>query len=390
MTTGVMLEGEGRRVGRDWASGQTVVVSWSSGVIDAVEPVGEGGAAENTWLAPGLVDLQVNGFGGVDFQDPDVSFDQLKAAVVRLRERGCGALFLTLITDRWEQMLAKLQRLVSLRDASPFLREAIVGWHLEGPFLSVEEGYRGAHDPAFMRDPLPGDLSDLLSVVGEDRVLMTVAPERPGVLELIEAGVSKGLQFSLGHCAAQPDQLAAAIQAGARGITHWGNGIPQSLPRHDNWFWTIIDQAGLHVGLIPDGIHLPPTVFRGMHAALRGSHEIYYTTDAMAAGGAGPGRYKLAGQSLEVGTDRVVRIPGQPNFAGSSLDPLDGVCRASQMLGVSWREAWERFSLASTRFVGLDWGLVAGAPACFCEISVGEGQEIDQVIFYDGRSDEAR
>lgn len=170
---------------------------------------------------------------------------------------------------------------------------------------------------------------------------------------------------SLGHTNATADTLRAAVAAGARGFTHLGNGIPQQLDRHDNILWRVFDTPGLTPSLIPDTHHVSPLLFRHMHRALP-PERIYYTTDAMSAAGAPPGRYTIGTIELEVGEDQIVRQPGKPNFAGSALKPRDGITRAAQMLGTSWREVWPHFSQRPAELLGLRNEIAVGQPADFC------------------------
>ena len=372
MKTDLNTKREGQIVGRELETDSLVRVSWLEGCVTQKEVLEDDGKTY-PWIAPSLFDLQVNGFGGVDFQSSTLTLEALKRSVAALKAHGCGGCLVTLITDDWESMLSKLRRLVSFRDACPELRQFILGWHLEGPFLSSEEGFRGAHPAVMMRDPDSEVIPSVLSITGDAPVLMTLAPERPGAIPMIKDAVAQGIRISLGHSAASLSDVQAAIDAGARGITHFGNGSPQLWQRHDNWFWTVSDCRDLHVGLIPDGIHLPGPVFRGMHRILTGRNQIYYTTDAMSAAGAGCGRFSLAGHLLEVGEDQVVRQPGQANFAGSALCPLDGVIRASSMLGEGWRLVWDRFSRVPASFMGIEWKITEGALVNFCAIDATEG-----------------
>ena len=133
--------------------------------------------------------------------------------------------------------------------------------------------------------------------------------------------------------------------------------------------------------MIPDAIHVSPRLFRLMHRVLDAS-SIYYTTDAMAAAGAPPGRYQLGRLDLEVGEDQVVRLPGKQNFAGSALEPVEGVFRAAHMLGCDWQEAWPRASAAPARFMGLPHGLQVGAPATFCVVEVTPDNLLDELRVY--------
>src|SRR5262249_23196398 len=150
-------------------------------------------------IAPGLFDLQINGYAGVDFQQDHVTLDQLLHAVRSLRSAGCPRFLLALITDEWTHLVARLSRLRSLRNRSDELKAAIAGWHIEGPFLSAEPGFHGAHNPTWMRDPAPELLHELRAAAGNDPVLLTIAPERAGALRAIEVAVSHGISVSLGH-----------------------------------------------------------------------------------------------------------------------------------------------------------------------------------------------
>jgi N-acetylglucosamine-6-phosphate deacetylase len=357
----------GEICGRHFATGQPLRVKWSGGVISEVSPATDD--VGGVWLAPTLLDLQINGYGGVDFQrDDHLTEAHLLAAARQMRRDGCGRFFFTLITDEWPRLMARVRRAKAIRDANPELRAALAGWHIEGPFLSPEVGFKGAHNPAVMRDATEADLRELRTVTGGDPVLLTLAPERGGSLEAIRCAVSLGIVVSLGHTNAPAERIREAVAAGARGFTHLGNGIPQQLDRHDNILWRVFDTPGLMPSLIPDTHHVSPILFRHMHRALP-PERIYYTTDAMSAAGAPPGRYTIGAIELEVGADQIVRQPGKPNFAGSALKPIDGITRAAQMLGKNWREVWPHFSLRPAELMGLRNDIAVGQPADFCIIT---------------------
>ena len=353
------------------ATRKPVRMRWADGCITHLEPVSSPPAQEQ-WIAPGLVDLQVNGYAGVDFQGDDRTVDDLLVAVRGLRLAGCTTFLVALITDEWSRLMARLRRLRSLRSSSAELQAAIRGWHIEGPFLSAEPGFHGAHDPSCMRDPSPEHMSELRATAGDDPVLLTLSPERPGALRTIEAAISQRIVVSLGHTDASADILGQAVRAGARAFTHLGNGCPRALDRHDNILWRVFETRGLIVSLIPDQIHVSPPLFRLIHRVLD-PESIYYTTDAMSAAGAPPGRYRLGKLELNVGTDQIVRQPGQALFAGSALQPIDGIFRAAQMLGCSWKEVWARFSAAPAKLLGLKNELAIGQPANFCVLTM-EGE----------------
>lgn len=362
-TDPVTAEPHGSVVGRDLRTGASLRVAWQRGVITELAASSAPGP-ENVWLAPSLVDLQVNGYAGVDFQSDGLGEEDVLRAVRGLRRDGCARFLLTLITDEWKCLMRRLAQLRQLRARSEELRHSILGWHVEGPFLSDQAGYHGAHDPAKMCDPTPELIQELKRVVGEDPCLLTLAPERSGAVEAITCAVSLGIRISLGHTNASAAALAAATTAGASGFTHLGNACPQALDRHDNILLRAMDQSGLRYGLIPDGIHVSPAFFRLAHRAVPDG-QIYYTTDAMSAAGAPPGQYRLGTTWLEVGVDGVVRKPGASHFAGSALRPIDGVIRAAVMLSERWQKTWSRFSDHPAQWIGWESGLKVGNPAAF-------------------------
>ncbi|MGZ4965176.1 MAG: N-acetylglucosamine-6-phosphate deacetylase, partial [Limisphaerales bacterium] len=156
------------------------------------------------------------------------------------------------------------------------------------------------------------------------------------------------------------------------------NGCPRDLDRHDNILWRIFERPELTVSLIPDKIHVSPVLFRLVHRTL---NKIFYTTDAMSAAGAGPGKYKLGAMELEVGEDQVVRLPGKTNFAGSALRPIDGVFRAAEMLAVPWQETWKRAAEAPAKFMGLRNEIAVGQRADFCVVRLTADGRLAELSF---------
>ena len=360
-----------------YASQQPVRLRWNEGVITAIEPATEP-PPRDLWLAPPLVDLQINGYAGIDFQQDAVTLSDLVSATRRLRADGCTRWLLTLISDEWPKMVGRLRHLRGLRSQAAELQEAITGWHVEGPFLSAEPGFCGAHDPAVLCDATPQHIDELRETTAADPVLLTLAPERSGAIEAIARAVSLGITVSLGHTNASEACLARAIEAGATVFTHLSNACPRLLDRQDNILWRVFEMPGLRVSLIPDGAHVSGPLFRLIHRAL-GGDAIFYVTDAMAAAGAPPGHYRMGRLQLEVGADRVVRLPGTGNLAGAALTPIDGVFRAAQLLRCEWQEVWPRFSEAPARLMGLEFGLEPGAPADFCLVRVAPERRLSEL-----------
>jgi N-acetylglucosamine-6-phosphate deacetylase len=227
-----------------------------------------------------------------------------------------------------------------------------------------------------MQDPEPECLEALAEAAGSLPLLLTLAPERNGAVEMIRRARSLGFVVSLGHTNATPAQLAAALDAGATGFTHLGNGCPPTLDRGDNILWRVLDAPPPWVSLIPDGHHVSPPLFRLLHRVL-GPDRVLYVTDAMAAAAAAwPGRYRLGSLELEASAEGVVRLPGGSQFAGSALSPIEGIRRAAGMRRCSWQEVWDAGSLGPARAMGLPHGLGAGAPADGCVIRTSASNEI--------------
>lgn len=291
-------------------------------------------------------DLQVNGFAGVDFQQEDLQADDLRRALQGLRVHGTGRILLTLITDDVTRLCRKLARLEKLRQRAPDWASPIAGYHLEGPWLRPEAGYCGAHNAEKMCAPSIGDFDRLFQAANGRVRLITLAPEHPGSCEVIAHAVRHGVRVAVGHSNASDTEIDRAIAAGLRLCTHVGNGVPQILHRHDNIVQRLLARDELTAVFIPDGIHVPRTVLKNFVRA-KPSGKVLFTTDCMAAAGAGPGRYRLGDLETVVGDDGVVRQPGQSRaFAGSSLT-MDAAFRNVQDF-LGWPEA-EAMAACSTR-----------------------------------------
>ncbi len=300
----------------------------------------------------GLFDLQVNGFAGVDFQQDHVSPAALEHALRGLRAHRTSRILYTLITDRIDALCRRLEHVENLRRRSPLARDTIAGYHLEGPWLLPEPGYHGAHDPALMRAPTVADADRLLAASGGHLRLVTLAPELPGAPEVIAHLVSRGVRVAIGHSNASEPDLDRAISAGLSLCTHLGNAVPARLPRHDNILKRLLARDELTAVFIPDGLHLPPSVLRNFVRA-KPRDKVLFTTDCMAAAGAPPGRHTLRHVVTEVGPDGVVREPGKPNFAGSSLTLDRAVDNISRFLGWPLDDASAACSVLVASSLGL-------------------------------------
>ncbi len=299
-----------------------------------------------------LFDFQVNGFGGIDFQAPSVSRAEMEHAVKVMRHHGLAGIFLTLITDEIDAHCRRLENFEKLCATSPDIARMVVGYHIEGPWLSPEPGYRGAHPPGPMHAPSLAEFDRLQSAAGGRIRLITVAPEWPGSAECIAAMTQAGVHLALGHTNASNAQIDDAIRAGAKFVTHLGNGTPQEMHRHDNVVQRLLARDELTACLIPDGVHLPPFVLKNYFRA-KPAGKVLFTTDAMSGAGGGPGRYRIGRFEIDVGADGIARQPGGSGFAGSTLTPDDGVRRCADYLRISLAESARYWSDAAAAAFGV-------------------------------------
>jgi N-acetylglucosamine-6-phosphate deacetylase len=274
----------------------------------------------------GLFDLQVNGFAGVDFNRPGVAAAELDHAAEAMRRTGVTRFLPTLITASLESFSA------CARTLARWKHPASVGIHAEGPYISPTEA-RGAHPPAHI---IPASVDDFRrrQEAAEGRiVLVTVAPEVLGGLELIEHLVDEGVKVAIGHSNADPAQVRDAVRAGATLSTHLGNGCAPGLPRHPNLIWEQLAADELTACFIVDGHHLPAATLKSMVRAKTPARTVL-VTDATAGAAAPPGRYGIGELQIERGVDGRVVLPGTPKLAGSALTLDAAVARAVRETGL--------------------------------------------------------
>jgi N-acetylglucosamine-6-phosphate deacetylase len=280
-------------------------------------------------------DLQVNGYGGVDFNQDDLGADDLHRACERLEADGVAGVLGTIITDAVGVMCRRLSALVAIRDRDPLVRRLIAGIHIEGPFLNEAEGYRGAHPLDAIRPANVDTMGRLLDAAGGLTRIVTLAPERDSAMAVTRFLASQGIVVSAGHSDATLDDLHRAIDAGLSMFTHVGNGCPMVMHRHDNIVQRALSLADrLWLCFIADGAHVPFTAL-GNYLKLAGYDRCIVVTDAIAPAGVGPGRYKFGRWDLVVGEDMVARAPDRSHFVGSGITMKQSAENLRTSLGVS-------------------------------------------------------
>ena len=308
-------------------------------------------AAEEIHLSPGFIDLQLNGFNGVDYNDSRTIPEQIIESARAVHRTGITAFCPTVITGSREHMTACIRNLILASEQSPGFARAMIGIHIEGPYISMEDGPRGAHPRQYARPP---DWEEFQSWqdAAEGRIrIVTLAPEWPGSLPFIERAAGHGVIVAIGHTAATPGQIADAVKAGAKMSTHLGNGSHAKIDRHPNYIWEQLANDELWASFIVDGHHLPPSVvkcfFRG-----KGFDRSILVTDAIAAAGRPAGRYRLGEVEVEVSQNRRVSLPGTPYLAGSVLEMPEAIGNAVRFSDATLDQALRMATENPARLLG--------------------------------------
>jgi N-acetylglucosamine-6-phosphate deacetylase len=294
-------------------------------------------AATGLFVAPGWIDLQVNGFAGVDYNRSATPHEEIARSIRVLYSTGVTRFFPTVITGPAAEMAAALRNLSAAKDK---LEEgaAIAGFHVEGPHISPEDGPRGAHPRQWVRRPDFDEFRRWQEATGDRVRIVTVAPEWPEAPKYIERLAAAGVVVAIGHTQATTRQLADAVSAGASLSTHLGNGAHSVLRRHPNYIWDQLADDRLMADFIVDGIHLDRS-FLKVALRAKGIERSVLVTDAATPAGAAPGRYRLGELDIEHTSDGRVVIAGTDRLAGSALRMDRGIENLVRLCGLSLEDA---------------------------------------------------
>jgi N-acetylglucosamine-6-phosphate deacetylase len=318
---------------------------------------------EDIRIAPGFIDIQVNGFAGVDFNQPNFQGDDLVDVCQNLIETGVSVFCPTLITADYNRLARNITEIRKACTKHPLVRSMVLGIHLEGPYINSADGPRGAHPAAHVSHPDWDEFERLLKL-GQGMVRMvTVAPEVPGGLAFIQKASQSGLAVGIGHCNPEPDIVDQAVRAGARISTHLGNGTHQMLDRHKNYLQKQLAHDGLMASIICDGPHLPDYFVKNVVRA-KGRSKVILITDATAASYAPPGRYSLGDLEVEAADDGALRLPGTPYLSGSTLTMEMAIGNCADFAGIPLASAINMATVNPARlFEGISGKLEKGQRA---------------------------
>ena len=339
-----------------YSDNKPVSITIKDGIITGIKklkklPAGD----EGLIIAPGLIDNQVNGFAGVSFTfgGGTLSGDDVKKATEELWKAGVTTYLPTLTTNSHELLLKNFSVLGKLKD-DPALLGSIPGFHLEGPFISPVDGYRGAHPLMHVRKPDWKEFLTLNKAAGNGIIHVTIAPEVEGAMDFIDKCKAAGIVVALGHHNGNAQQVTEAIERGARIATHLGNGCANMINRHINPLWPQLSDDRLMISIIGDGFHLNPEEIRVFYK-VKGPEKTIITSDVTSFASLNPGKYITEeGETIELTPEGMLRYPAQNVLYGSASPVKKGVVNVMKVTGCSLAEAIRMTSFNPAKLYGLD------------------------------------
>ncbi|MGL4723053.1 MAG: N-acetylglucosamine-6-phosphate deacetylase [Scandinavium sp.] len=346
--------------GRLPGSGESVALEMAEGKIVAIRP---GPQDERLWLSAGLIDLQVNGYGGWDLNADDLSVDSVSELCRALLREGVTTFLPTIITSSEEKIIRALRTLVVARAEDVTARRMIPCVHLEGPSISDQEGPRGAHPAEHVRPPDLAELERWQQASGNLVGMITLSPHFHGSTDYIREVTKRGVRVAIGHTHATSLQIVAAAEAGATLSTHLGNGAHGMLPRHPNYLWSQLAEDRLTATFIADGHHLPDETLLTMLRA-KGTERSILVSDTAALGGMAAGEYETPiGGRVTLSADGRLGLSGTPYLAGAALPLWRGVAHCASLPGLSLAQALTMATVNPGAFVGGRGRLAVGEAA---------------------------
>ena len=342
--------------GIHYADGTPVQVKISNGIIESVQRI-EKLSDENNKLiiAPGFFDNQVNGFAGVSFSfgGSDLTAEGIEKATRELWKKGVTTYLPTLTTNSQELLVKNFGVLAETID-NENIRGSIPGFHLEGPYINPEDGYRGAHPKRFVRLPDWDEFMEMVTAANNHILQVTVAPEMEGVQDFIQKCTTKGITVAVGHHNANKEQLDQAVLNGAKISTHLGNGCANMINRHRNPLWPQLANDDLMISIICDGFHLLPEEIKTFYA-VKGPEKTIITSDVTSYAALEPGEYTTqTGETIELTEEGMLRYPAQNVLYGSASPITKGVGHIMKVTGCTLADAVQMASTNPAKLYGLN------------------------------------
>jgi len=332
------------------------------------------------YIAPGLIDSQVNGFAGVSFcfGGGQLSQEGILKATSELWKKGVTTYLPTLTTNSHEVMLRNFELLAAIKENKD-LHGSIAGYHLEGPYISPIDGYRGAHPLKYVHNPDWKEFYELYEASGKNIKTITLAPELEGAMEFIRKCRELGVIVAIGHHNANKATVDEAVLNGARISTHLGNGCANTINRHLNPLWPQLANNQLMASIICDGFHLRDEEVAVFYR-VKGPDKTIIISDVTSFATLPPGEYKNDdGETIELTKEGMLRLPVQNVLYGSASPISRGVARIMKITGCSLGEAIQMSTTNPAKLYGLnDRGILA--PGKRADLILFEVRDTDLVI----------
>ncbi len=322
--------------GRNAFTGAHIRIQSEGGALQSVEELINPGPSDML-LAPGFIDLQVNGYAGVDYCAPGASLEEIDRSIRVQFSTGVTRIFPTVITGGPDTMLGAIKTLAAARRELRYGR-ALEGFHIEGPHIHPADGPRGAHPLSAVRPPDIEEFKRWQDAAEGNIRIVTLSPHWPEAPAYIEFITGQGVVASIGHLDATKEQIEAAISAGATMSTHLGNGAHFSMQRHPNYIWHQLAEDRLNASFIGDGIHLDGS-FLKVALRAKGIERSVLITDAVMPAGCAPGDYMLGEVPVTLHPQGKVTLRTADRLAGSALRMDHGIEVLMRLCGVSLAEA---------------------------------------------------
>lgn len=315
-----------------YETGRPVRIKFSGGLISSVDEIPMSDELNDIYVAPGLIDNQINGYRGVDFSDPSLSSLKFRMAVDAIRKDGVTSFFPTIITGSHDSLVRVFRNLARALQDDEEVRTSVAGFHLEGPYISPEAGFYGCHPAEFIRKPSWDEFMQYQDAAAGNIRQVTVSPEIEGVMDFIGRCVRQEIIVSIGHTNASAARIMEAADRGARLSTHLGNGCSNLIDRHRNPIWPQLANDLLTPSIIADGHHLLPEEVK-VFCKVKGPDNIILTSDVTHFMGMEPGNYVFMGSDIVLSADGLIKNPVLNCLAGASLPLRTGVGNVMRFTG---------------------------------------------------------
>ncbi|MBD3287822.1 N-acetylglucosamine-6-phosphate deacetylase [candidate division KSB1 bacterium] len=306
--------------------------------------------SSDVYIAPGLIDVQLNGYAGVSFTQAGLTLEEVRQATRALWKEGVTTYLPTIISASHQRIKENMAVLSDAHEDDE-IGVSIPGFFLEGPYISPIDGFRGAHSKEWVRQPDWDEFMEYYEASGGNILQVTLAPEMENAMEFIRKCTARGILVGLGHHNGSAEIIKQAVDAGARISTHLGNGCANTIHRHHNPLWAQLADDRLNATIIVDGHHLTQDEVQVFYKA-KGPDRILLVSDVTKLAGMAPGEYNWDGKRVVMTPDGMLKYPEQDVLAGASLPIRIGVGNLMKYTHCPLSEAIHAASRSQARVFG--------------------------------------